>query len=69
MPSHEKSTLKLVCQNLFDRGRPQIRTDVGFDGVTQEDSLFGDKSFSEIFAMLGAEPGKRYEIEICIEEC
>ena len=44
-------------------------TDVGFDGVTQEDSLFGDKSFSEIFAMLGCEPGKRYEIEICVEEC
>jgi hypothetical protein len=44
-------------------------TDVGFEGVTQEDSLFGDKSFSEILAMLGAEPGKRYEIEICIEEC
>ena len=43
-------------------------TDMGFEGITHEESLFGDKSFSEILAMLGTEPGKRYEIEICIEE-
>lgn len=44
-------------------------TEEGFKGVTQEEALFPDKSFAEIFAMLKCEPGKRYEIEICIEEC
>jgi hypothetical protein len=29
---------------------------MGFEGITQEESLFGDKSFSEILAMLGTEP-------------
>jgi hypothetical protein len=43
-------------------------TSNGFKGITNEESLFPDKSFAELFAMFGCEPGKRYEIEICIEE-
>ena len=43
--------------------------DGGFKGVTQEESLFQDMTFSQVFAMLKCEPGKRYEIEICVEEC
>ena len=43
-------------------------TDGGFKGILQEEALFADKTFAEIFAMLKCEPGKRYEIEISVEE-
>ena len=42
--------------------------DGAFKNISQEDLVFPERSFSEVFAMLGCEPGKRYEIEICIEE-
>ena len=44
-------------------------TDNGFKGITQEESLFQDMTFAQMFAALKCEPGKRYEIEICVEEC
>jgi hypothetical protein len=43
--------------------------DGAFKNISQEDLVFPERSFSEVFAMLEAEPGKRYEIKIRIEEC
>lgn len=43
-------------------------TETGFMGITQEDMTIADKTFAEIFALLGCVPGKRYEIEVCVEE-
>lgn len=42
--------------------------DGAFKNISQEDLVFPERSFSEVFAMLGCEPGKRYEIEISVEE-
>ena len=43
-------------------------TDTGFKEVLQEENIFPDMTFTQVFSMLKCEPGKRYEIEISVEE-
>lgn len=40
-----------------------------FINMSQEDVVLSKRTFGEVLSMLGCEPGKRYEIEICVEEC
>jgi hypothetical protein len=43
-------------------------TSTGFKTVLQEEDVLEDMTFAQAFAALKCEPGKRYEIEICVEE-
>lgn len=39
-----------------------------FINMSQEDVVLPKRTFAEVLTMLGCEPGKRYEIEISVEE-
>ena len=43
-------------------------TSTGFKTIVQEEDIFPDMTFAQVFTILKCEPGKRYEIEICVEE-
>ena len=42
--------------------------DGAFINMSQEDVVLSKRTFAEVLSMLGCEPGKRYEIEISVEE-
>jgi hypothetical protein len=41
----------------------------GFSKIVQEEAPYDDTSLADLFKILGCQPGKRYEVEICVEEC
>jgi hypothetical protein len=43
-------------------------TSTGFKTVVQEGDVIEEMTFAQAFAAFKCEPGKRYEIEICVEE-
>lgn len=43
-------------------------TSTGFKTIVQEEDVLEDMTFAQAFAALKCEPGKRYEIEISVEE-
>lgn len=57
-----------ICSETSVEFTAEVTAD-GFKTVLQEENIFADMTFAQVFAMLNCEPGKRYEIEICVEEC
>ena len=56
-----------VCSESSLEFTAEVTSD-GFKTVVQEEDVFEDMTFAQAFAALKCEPGKRYEIEICVEE-
>lgn len=64
--AEEGPTIEVCSENSIEFSAEVTST--GFSTVVQEEDVLEDMTFAQAFAALKCEPGKRYEIEISVEE-